>query len=100
MSQLYLKTWNESGGGKCDIPERTGDGDIPDRIGNQDKVSSAGQQKRQMPTIPLLSTPRDYSTKTVFVFGLKIAAAAVGGQWYCLGTLWAGTCELLIPHGE
>lgn len=37
--------------------------------------------------------------RTVFVLGLKVAAAAVGGQWDCLGTLWAGACALLIPRG-
>lgn len=54
----------------------------------------AGQQKQQMPT------KRLQRKKTVLVLGLKIAAAAGGGQQNCLGTLWAGTCELLIPHGH
>lgn len=54
----------------------------------------AGQQKQQMPT------KRLERKITVFVLELKIAAAAVGGQRNCLGTLWAGACELLIPHGH
>lgn len=56
----------------------------------------AGQQKQQIPTKRL--------QRQNTVLGLKIAAAAaaaaVGGQRNCLGTFWAGACELLIPHGH
>lgn len=38
--------------------------------------------------------------RTVFALGLKIAAAAVGGQWDCLGRLWTGASEFFIAHGR
>ena len=43
---------------------RNSQGYIPDRIGNQDEVSSAGQQKQQMPTIHAEVYVREFKLQT------------------------------------
>lgn len=88
MSQIYPKTWAESGEGKGDIPEKTGNS-------NQDEGN------------------RCWTIKTADAHQETTEAKSCVGAWtqnsssssgrsmeLSLGTLWAGACELLIPHGH
>lgn len=49
---------------------------------------------------PTSSHQETTEARTVFALGLKIAAAAVEGQWDCLGRLWTGASKFFIAHGR
>lgn len=83
----------ESKGRKRDTPERAGDG-------NQDEVNRCWAAKTTDAHHPHSSHQETTEARTMFVFGLKIAATAVGGQWDCLGRLWAGASEFFIALGR
>ena len=83
----------ESVGRKGDTVERAGDG-------NQDEMNRCWAPKTTDAHHPRSPHQETTEARTVFVLGLKIAAAAVGGQWHCLGRLWTGASELFIAHGR
>lgn len=92
MSQPYLKL--RVGEERVMLQrERAGDS-------NQDEANRCWAAKTTDAHHPHSSHQETSEARTVFVLGLKIATAAVGGQWDCLGRLWTSASEFFIGHGR